>query len=86
MPWPAGLLLLRAPAALPLPLSGISPGEVFHFRRTEWHWPAARVVKSWKGDSQATAPIGRKASTNVTPVLESIQTVSQDSTVVRSRL
>ena len=29
---------------------------------------------SWKGDSQATAPIGRKASTNVIPVLESIQT------------
>ena len=28
---------------------------------------------SWKGDSQATAPIGRKASTNVMPVLESIQ-------------
>ncbi len=27
----------------------------------------------WKGDSQATAPIGRKASTNVMPVLESIQ-------------
>jgi hypothetical protein len=33
-----------------------------------------RVVTSWKGDSQATAPIGRKASTNVMPVLESIQT------------
>ncbi len=32
-----------------------------------------RVVMSWKGDSQATAPIGRKASTNVMPVLESIQ-------------
>ena len=31
------------------------------------------VVMSWKGDSQATAPIGHKASTNVTPVLESIQ-------------
>ena len=29
---------------------------------------------SWKGDSQATAPIGRKASTNVMPVLGSIQT------------
>ena len=29
---------------------------------------------SWEGDSQATAPIGRKASTNVMPVLESIQT------------
>ena len=28
---------------------------------------------SWKGDSQATTPIGRKASTNVMPVLESIQ-------------
>ncbi len=28
---------------------------------------------SWKGDSQATAPTGRKASTNVMPVLESIQ-------------
>jgi hypothetical protein len=26
---------------------------------------------SWKGDSQATAPIGRKASTNVMPVLGS---------------
>ena len=31
------------------------------------------VVMSWEGDSQATAPIGRKASTNVKPVLESIQ-------------
>ena len=29
---------------------------------------------SWKGDSQATAPIGRKASTSVMPGLESIQT------------
>ncbi len=28
---------------------------------------------SWRGDPQATAPIGRKASTNVMPVLESIQ-------------
>ena len=28
---------------------------------------------SWKGDSQATAPIGRTASTNVMPVLEAIQ-------------
>jgi hypothetical protein len=26
---------------------------------------------SWEGDPQATAPIGRKASTNVMPVLES---------------
>jgi len=31
------------------------------------------VVMSWKGDFQATAPIGRKASTNVMPVLKSIQ-------------
>jgi hypothetical protein len=28
---------------------------------------------SWKGGSQATAPICRKASTNVMPVLESTQ-------------
>ena len=35
--------------------------------------PEGEVVVSWKGDSQATAPIGRKASTNVMPVLESIQ-------------
>ena len=27
--------------------------------------PVCKVVNSWKGDSQATAPIGRKASTNV---------------------
>jgi hypothetical protein len=33
------------------------------------------MTRSWKGDSQATAPIGRKASANlnVMPVLESIQ-------------
>ena len=29
------------------------------------------VINSWRGDPQATAPIGRKASTNVMPVLES---------------
>ena len=34
---------------------------------------AVIVIKSWKGDSQATAPIGRKVSTSVMPVLESIQ-------------
>jgi hypothetical protein len=32
--------------------------------------PVSRM--SWKGDSQATAPKGRKASTSVMPVLESV--------------
>ena len=39
----------------------------------QWLSSAERVIMSWKGDSQATAPIGRKASTNVMPVLKSIQ-------------
>jgi hypothetical protein len=38
------------------------------------HAGVKRVKMSWKGDSEATAPIGRKASTSVMPVLELIQT------------
>ena len=39
---------------------------------------AHSVIMSWKGDSQATAPIGRKASTSVMPVLESIPSQNQE--------
>jgi hypothetical protein len=54
----------EGPLALPCPgIAGLRAGGSDHL-----------AIKSWKGDSQATAPIGRKASTSVMPVLELIQT------------